>query len=1213
MLTNTRYSAALLALALAAATTPLLAQDKSASGVVQLPSPGGTVTREEGSFTLNNNTGSANFRLPLPELPQRGRFGPTLTLSYNQFAGDTGGGLGVGWGFTVPSIVVNDDLGTAIPGTRPGGDFLARLSYMGARLVFQGTEGETWRYRPEFSEQSLEIRYHPQPFEVATLGRTGEETRESIPSGFEVVQADGSRLIFSGAPDVAEGDFDAAVPYVTRWPLVLHLNADRDPIRFSYEKHGGRSYLVRVSFAGGRSVYEFELLATKSSLHTHVTGTLQQNARLYGKVTSRFDDTVYAQWCFGYIGRSEQDNARFQVRAHPDCLATARRDLEPRIDPNSINVLDQLRVLYRYGDTGGAPFDDSALAFPKIAFDYSSWTTSELASRDIVFEATNMAWAGDIPPWQFELADLNMDALVDIVRTTDDGATLFAGAGELGSSFASSAPLKLSRPTEAGLLREIAPRLADDRFHFADIFGDSYVDIVEIEPGRMHVYDGRADGGFPYLGRSVPLPTISPTTFADGNGRFQDLNLDGQSDIVTTRLSADGRTEWQILLNLTRRQADGGHLVNFGALSKRFPFQSQDGQILGRRDVRLADVNGDRLPDFIVLRPADRGFCLYENQGNILSRDPADLLFGDSGANDPLCGAGRFAPIPGMQPTENVDTMWYVDANGDGIMDFASMGGRTDQLRVWLGFGDGTFLGDPLDVDLNLRVQVGTTARGFRSRVSDLDADGQSEIVVFQPPAGQDVRPVVVIDFNRTATQQLVKANLLTTVDFASGRRHDIRYATSIDEMLRDRANGLQPRKLHFPVVLAKQMVTSEGIPGQARADVQTEEFFYHDPFYDVINGRFIGFERVEKVTYGDEFAPSGRTTQKSSLAREQYYTFAEVTADLHLAGKLKVRKTYEVPSSPALLASAAATNALDPRTVALHSLSTATRGQTLPSAGRLLRCEDAAWQAVPNGDGTAFVRKVGEGLTSAAGEDQQQGPEDPACRNPSKTLTYGEFDAFNLPGTETVVIRAMPAPLGLTVPGFTRTIRTDYQASRAALAPLGIVNAASERSILTGDRVLSRERFTYLPDNGGRLGRRALEVFSALTQVPAALASLHSATHTLTKTMAYDRFGNLVSMADDVGQLEAVTFDETGTLPLSHTRLSGRGADFDQVTRMAYDGPRAESPAAKRGPLGVAVTYDYDSLGRKIAERSHLPRNEARPRPVVGHARDLIEVGAAA
>jgi RHS repeat-associated protein len=1180
-----RTALAALIVSFAILGNPACAEDKSATSIVQLPAAGGTVTQEEGSFTLNNNTGSANFTLPFTNLPTRGRFGPQMSLTYNQFAGDTGNGLGIGWRFNIPAITVNDDFGTAVPGTKPGGDFFSHLSYMGARLVFLSNQNGIWEYRPEYAEDYVKILYHTAPFDVVTLDVTGGLHTEATPSGFEVINADGSRFIFSGDPAMAEGNFAIDKPYVTKWPLVLQMNANREAVRYEYQRFGGRSYLTRISFAGGQSSYEFALIDTQATLVSHTAGIRQENAKLYGKVTAKFKDTVYSQWCMGYVGRDTADTSKFVVRAHPDCQAKAQADLPVTIDPQSVNVLDQLRVLYRYGDTGGTPLSATTLKYPDIRFDYSSWTSAELASRPIVFEAPKMAFAGDIPAQNFELADLNMDALVDIVQTNDDGATIHIGGGDLNSAFGEKRQLVLSRPTEAGLMRQIAPRLTDNRFFFADILGDSFVDIVEIEDGLMHIYDGKADGTFPYLGRSIPLPGISPTTFTNGNGRFADLNMDGMSDIITTRLNADGRTEWRIFLNLTRRQPDGGYIVNFAAITKPFPFVSQDGQILGRSNVRLVDINGDRLPDLVVIRPADQGFCLYENQGNIFSSDPNALLFGDAALNDPICGHGTFSKIGSMQPGDSLATMWFIDVNGDGVIDFASMGDRTDQLRVWLGFGDGTYLKEPLKIALNMRVQVGTSTQTFSSRVADIDGDGQAEIIIFQKPSGNDVKPVVVIDFNRTDTMQLVKANLLTVVDFASGRRHDIRYATSIDEMLRDRANGLTARNLHFPVVVAKQLVTSQGIPGQARAQVQTDEFFYHNPYYDVINHRFIGFSDVEKVSYGDENSAGVRVTQRSSIAREQYYTFAEAAADLNLAGKLKIRKTYEIVPDAVLVASAETTGTLNPATTALHSLSTPTRGQKLPTTGMMLKCEASVWGARPNGDGSSYVRKVKETLTESAGEAEQQDPSDPECKNPVKTQTYADFDKFNMPASETVQVRDIAGPEGLTVPGFTRTTLTDYAASRANLSALGIVNAASQRRILTGTRLLSRESFTYLPSAGGRMGIRALEAFSALGTVPTALESLRTPVRTLTKRMDYDVFGNTVGISDDLGQIEAVGYDPTGTLSLNHTKFTGGPAELNQVTSMTYDGPRQGAVATMTTPLGMVVTQDYDVLGRKIRE----------------------------
>ncbi|MDP3896479.1 MAG: FG-GAP-like repeat-containing protein, partial [Mesorhizobium sp.] len=1074
-------TSALLGLAAASAQ----AQDKSASSVVQLPSAGGTVTREEGSFGLNMNTGSANFSLPFPELPTRGKHLPSIKLTYSQFSGDSGSGMGIGWDLNVPSIAMNDDLGTSIGGFRPDGDFFNRLSLAGQRLVFLGKteDGSGLRYRPEFAEEFIQITYRGQPFPVPVLGPLGEARTVTLPSGFEMLGPDGTRQYFSGDPAVAEGAFESSAPYVTRWPLVLETNPDRDAISYDYVKHGNRSYLKEVSFAGGHSKYGFELLETQANLVSNATGARQVNSRLYGRITMSFDGDVFNRWCLGYIGRSGDADDGFKVRAHPDCLAQAEADLGPQIDSKSINVLDQLRAIYRFGDNGDQPLSAETETLPPIMLSYSSWTSADLAGRDVVYEAPRLAFAGDLPPNNFELADMDMDALVDIVQSSAEGARVLLGEGSLDSSFSQSRELLLSRLSNSGMRTDVIPRLSDNRFQFADIYGDSYVDMVEIGDDVIYIYAGDSAGNLTYIGREISLPGISPSLFENGRSRFMDVNMDGQSDIVSTRLNADGQTEWLIFLNLTRRQPDGEHRINFGALQKRFPFASQDASALSARNTRVTDINGDRLPDLVVIQPARQGFCVYENRGTIFSQDPAELLFGDSQANDPICGTGSFTEVAGMQPTDRLETMWYVDANGDGIMDFASMGNRTDELRVWLGFGDGTFLNSPVDIALNLRVQVGSNTASFRSRVVDLDADGQSEILVFQQPAGNDVKAVVVIDFNRSGDTQLTKANLLTTVEFGSGRRHDVRYATSTDEMLRDKANAHPFTKLHFPVVLAKQLVTSEGVPGLPRDLVQTEEYFYHRPFFDVINSRFIGFSEVEKVTYGDEFAAGGGTTQRSSYANEQYYTFADTAVDLHLAGKLKISKTYTVQPEAQLVASAADTATLDPNQPFQHSLSTTTRTQKLPVPGVLLKCQSAVWEAVPVGDGSSYLRKTSESFTSAAGNQQQQPVSDESCAFPVKTQEFAGFDAFNIAGQITTRSREIVGPKGLMVPGFVSVIRNDFAEARAALAGLGIVNAVSERTTLAGTQLMSAERFVYAPSSG-RLTRRALDVFSALRDV---------------------------------------------------------------------------------------------------------------------------------
>ena len=189
------------------------------------------------------------------------------------------------------------------------------------------------------------------------------------------------------------------------------------------------------------------------------------------------------------------------------------------------------------------------------------------------------------------------------------------------------------------------------------------------------------------------------------------------------------------------------------------------------------------------------------------------------------------------------------------------------------------------------------------------------------------------------------------------------------------------------------------------------------------------------------------------------------------------------------------------------------------------------------------------------------------------------------MPASETVRVRDISGPEGLTVPGFSRTTQTDYSQSRADLAALGIVNAASERRILAGTRLLSRESFTYLPNSGGRMGSRTLEVLSGLGALPPALEQFRNASRKLAKTMTYDALGNSISIADELGMTESAVYDPTGALLLSHTKPSGGASELDQTMKMTYDGPRQGAVATMTTPLGMVVTNSYDALGRKTRE----------------------------
>ncbi|MBF0367092.1 MAG: hypothetical protein HQK50_16070 [Oligoflexia bacterium] len=1184
-----------------ALTTSLWAdEDKSSSavGVVQLPSAGGTVKKESGAFSVNANRGSTDFTLPFPELPARAGFKPSVTLKYSQFAGDNGNGLGIGWSLTVPSVEMNNDKGAVVPGFKRSGDFYNRIVYQGKRLVFQGQSisntGELLSYRLENSNDEMFIYYHKSAFSVRV--REGASWKElPFSSGFEVRMPDGKRQYFSGDERVAEGNFEGEVKFATKWPLVLETNPLGDAITYRYVKFSGRSYLQSILFAGGKSEYRLEFADTKSHMLSYQNNFKQTNSKLYSKLTALYAGDVHAGWCFAYIGRLAEDNGNFVVRAHPQCLQQARRDLENKIDNNSLNVLDQLRMIYRFGDLKGVGLSEESATLPSVRFDYSSWTLKDLQHRNLTYEVPALSFAGDIHSQNFELVDFNMDALTDVVQSASGGKSIaYLGKGSYGGdSYKETKSWELTRPQDglSGAITKIAPVLAEQRFQFADLNGDSYVDMMELDRGKLYAYMGNAKGEYNYIGRPVAIADFTSEMFLQGRGKFMDINMDGLADIITTILGVDGKTRFRIYMNLTKTEDNGTITVSFGKMEKSFPFESSDANLLSNHDVRLVEINGDKLPDLVTIKSSRGGFCIYENHGNVWEKDdPNRLMFGDSKASDLVCGKGRFAKVNGLSEGDNLETMWYLDVNGDGLIDFVNIGEHTKEIKVWAGFGDGSFLEEPVVLPLSLRVQVGSNIKNFKGRVSDLDGDGQSEILIFQKGSGEDVKPVIAIDFNRVGEKQLVKANLLTTVEFASGLRHDIRYSTSIDELLRDRRLGVQTVNIHFPVVCAKQIVTSEGVPGLKRSDVQVTELFYHRPYYDAINKKFLGFSEVEKVIYGDEYLArsGGKVSQKSSYTFEEYYSLTSDKALLQLAGELKSRSIFSLGESISFLSKGEATASFNPSDLLQHSLGYETQRQALPTPKFLQSCEYYGWEALARDSESFFVRKILErknpvvGASSiaagAAGID--------SCEMYSQAVIFGEFDSYNIPHKVTTTLKSVTAPNGVTMPANVSVTSFDYDEARAELAPLGVLVSPSKVVRNSEGALESEVNFTYYRENAlPKMEMR--KYFSNLakisTQIPDNLKPFVTPTRKLQKIFGYDLFGNVTSISDGLGLKEVVEFDQDSVLPIRYTKVNGENQAFNQVTTMSYDGPRKGLLSSYKTFLGVETKVEYDELSRRV------------------------------
>jgi RHS repeat-associated protein len=1147
-------------------STVIAAVDKSSTrnGLISLPTPGGTIQEETGSISLQRNLGTASFVLPLPLLPNRAGFNPEISLRYDQRAADSGSGFGIGWSLSVPAITIRS--GTGLPYPRDSTTDLPGnpLTLRGTTLVETDRQGEMVLFSYREHDQDIRFIYHTQSYRVAHARAVGGIFPE-ITSGFEVIYPDGRRELFSGDPTIAEGGGGITTSY----PLAFQIHPNGESIAYRYHQSDGHAYLDEVIFAGGKSRYQFERVLNAAHTTRYNNGFRQISTFLVSRIVASFDHAIHAQWCLAYTLR-QKDLAlpSVEFETSPFCRDAVKKSLFADISDVGISTFPELRAVYRFGNQ--EVLLPSSAQFSPIRFDYSSWSEDALNRRDLVYSAPSLAGYQMLETADYEVADVNLDGMVDVIKREHPGKTLvFRGSGTLDKLYESPEPWILRRDG-----REIAPNMRSDRFFFVDINGDSLADVAEFDDNQLHFYLGSRGGDYSWdseasiLVRDLP----SKSRFNNGSAMFVDLNGDGRSDVLETGLDSNGNTEWVVHLNKIRIESDGKRR-ELEVLRFQFPWRISAIDLLSRDDYRILDINGDRLPEFIVLNGNYRGLCVYDNTGVWQNRKNQGLLFASNVAvGDSRCsGAGRFIELDGIPSRKALLNLQPVDVNGDGVLDLATGASRRDQLLVWIGAGDLASFSAPLELDLNSFLTV-ADAKNSRSRVADVDGDGQAEVAVLQSIAPRGQKSLVV-DFNRTTEQSLVKPGLLTTVRFDSGLRYDIRYATNTDEFLRDEHLGIPHSPLHFPTVVVKQLVESYGAPGDPRGYAQTTELFYSAPDFDVRDKSFKGFGRVDSLVYGDEFQGDSATGE-TLMTMEEFHTSVE--ADGVLVGRLKHRRKYSVANDADLIDSTRKTWSLNPNEPTLHSLSVQTQKQQRPVSQRLIQFNKIRWDAIDRGNDTWFIRKSSERSENYA----TSGTKTAASVIETRNLGH---DEHNLPQRIETEHGAVQGPQGETIPSFLRELEIDYAKARTSLAALGILNLPSREIERGGDIPLSDISYEYDPVTGNLVAETRCRV-SRLDSVPGALANQFLFESERRLKYEYDQVGNRTSVADQIGVIEEVDYNKPLLIfPVEHRYPNPNVLELTQITKLTYGGA---VPAGRlegyTNSLGLTYRFEYDSLGRR-------------------------------
>ena len=467
---------------------------------------------------------------------------------------------------------------------------------------------------------------------------------------------------------------------------------------------------------------------------------------------------------------------------------------------------------------------DGTSTLPPATFTYTRFDPSK--ARVITIEGRE---DNKLPPFlimayepDLSLSDMNADGLPDLLLAKGGDHQVFLNQGIVSDGKHRWGERLEMGPDSPG------ESLGNNGASLADIDGDGKTDFI-----------ARRSSDTYFLWRNLGTGKWGPTeTFADKSNlpfdfeyaavRLLDVNNDKHIDVMYCN-DAAGET-YSFFIN------DGGaefsRVLAKSGLGNAMTFDQRPG-------MKLADMNGDRLQDIVLLQD---GVCIYwpstgVGEWDITQRGdwrPGQAGTGTKMQNPPDSEAddepGLYYDWPGLM---------FVDMNGDGLSDVLYAPEGAERIVYWLNRGSVGFEG-PLQVE-NVPVRLGNTS----VQPGDMNGNGTTDIL-WNFPEDTDINRDQVWQYLEFCPDE--KPYLLKTATNGIGKTITFHYSTTTKEYVRDReAKNPWPTGVPNATTVLSMFRIDDGqsVPYQT-------EITYHDGYYDGEEKEFRGFASAEKNENGD-------------------------------------------------------------------------------------------------------------------------------------------------------------------------------------------------------------------------------------------------------------------------------------------------------------------------------------------------------------------------